>query len=152
MANYEQSVDVNVSLKVAYNQWTQFEEFPYFMEGVEKIVQHDDTTMTWYAEIAGIEQQWQAEITEQTPDQRIAWTSTSGAKNAGVVTFHYIDDNTTCVMLQLDYEPQGFIENVGAAFGVVEGRVKGDMLRFKEFIEGRGQATGAWRGTVEQNA
>ncbi len=150
MANYEHSVDVNVPVSTAYNQWTQFEEFPEFMEGIERIEQLDDTHMRWYAEIAGIDQEWDAVITEQTPDQRIAWTSTSGAKNAGVVTFHKIDDNTTRVMLQVDYDPEGFIENVGAALGIVEGRMKGDLERFKEFIEQRGVETGAWRGEVEQ--
>ena len=151
MANYEHSIDVNVPVNVAYNQWTQFEEFPQFMEGVEEIRQLDDDTLIWRAEIAGQEQEWRAKITEQTPDHRIAWTSTEGATNAGVVTFHHIDDHTTRVMLQLDYQPEGFVENVGAALGIVERRVKGDLERFKDFIEAKGQATGAWRGTIEQD-
>ncbi len=151
MAQYEHAIDVNVPVRTAYNQWTQFEEFPQFMEGVESITQIDDTHMHWKVEIAGVTQEWDAVITEQTPDHRIAWTSTSGAKNAGVVTFHHIDDNTTRVTLQIDYEPEGFVENVGAALGIVEGRMKGDMERFKEFIERRGEATGAWRGEVEQS-
>ncbi len=150
MANYEQSIDVNVPVRMAYNQWTQFEEFPQFMQGVKEIRQIDDTHLQWMAEIAGLEQEWNAVITEQTPDQRIAWTSTSGAENAGAVTFHKIDDNTTRVMLQIDYDPEGFIENVGAALGVVEGRMKGDLENFKQFIEARDTATGAWRGEVEQ--
>jgi uncharacterized membrane protein len=150
MANYEQSIDVNVPVRTAYNQWTQFESFPHFMEGVERVQQVNDTNMRWKAEIAGNNLEWDAVITEQTPDQRIAWTSTSGAKNAGVVSFHKLDDDTTRVMLQVDYEPQGFLENVGAALGVVEGRMKGDLGRFKDFIEGRGVETGAWRGEVEQ--
>lgn len=151
MANYEHSIDVNVPVRTAYNQWTQFEMFPNFMEGIESIQQVSDTELLWHAEIAGIDQKWRAVITEQTPDQRVAWTSTSGAENAGAVTFHKINDNTTRVMLQITYDPQGFIENVGAALGVVERRMKGDLERFKEFIEERGEATGAWRGEVEQD-
>lgn len=150
MATYEHAIDVNVPVRVAYNQWTQFEDFPQFMEGVERIEQLDDTHLHWYAEIGGIDQQWTAEITEQIPDERVAWTSTSGATNAGVVTFHHLDDNTTRVMLQIEYDPEGFIENVGAALGLVEGRMKGDLERFKTFIEKRGEATGAWRGEVER--
>jgi len=151
MNNYEFSIDVNVPVRVAYNQWTQFEEFPQFMEGIEQVVQVDDDTLLWKAEIAGIQQEWRAEITEQTPDHRIAWTNTDGATNKGVVTFHHISDDTTRIMLQLDYDPEGFIENVGAALGIVEARVEGDLKRFKEFIESRGVETGGWRGTIEQN-
>ncbi|MEM9955457.1 MAG: SRPBCC family protein [Chloroflexota bacterium] len=151
MANYEHSIDVNVPVNVAYNQWTQFEDFPAFMEGVEEIIQIDDDTLLWKAEIAGHDLEWHVEITEQTPDQRVAWTNTDGATNAGVVTFHYIDDNTTRVMLQLDYDPDGIIENIGVALGIVERRVQGDLERFKDFIEGRGEATGKWRGTIEQS-
>jgi len=150
MATFEHSIDVNVPVSTAYNQWTQFETFPYFMEGVEEIKQITDTTVRWRAEIAGSKQEWDAKITEQTPDQRIAWMSTSGAKHAGVVTFHYIDEDTTRIMLQIEYDPEGFIENVGAALGVVESRIKGDLQRFKHFIESGGQETGEWRGTVER--
>lgn len=151
MARYEHSIDVNVPLKTVYNQWTQFEEFPRFMEGIESVTQLGDKKLRWYAEIAGKNQEWYAEITEQTPDQRIAWTSTSGAKHAGVVTFHYIDEDTTRIMLQIDYEPEGFIENVGAALGIVKSRMAGDMERFKKFIEERQVETGAWRGEIERN-
>ena len=150
MATFEQSIDVHVPVQTAYNQWTQFETFPLFMEGVEAVEQLTDTRMRWRAEIAGSEQEWDAEITEQTPDQRIAWTSRSGAKHAGVVTFHRLDDHTTRIMLQIEYDPEGFIENVGAALGVVKNRMKGDLENFKSFIESRGEATGAWRGTIEQ--
>jgi len=149
MANYEQSIDVNVPVRTAYNQWTQFEMFPEFMEGVEAVTQVTDAKMIWKAEIAGEEQEWEAEITEQTPDHRIAWTSTSGAKHAGVVTFHHIDDDTTRIMLQIDYDPEGFLKNVGAALGVVDMRMKGDLERFKAFIEDRDDTTGAWRGTID---
>jgi uncharacterized membrane protein len=150
MANIEKSIDVNVPVHTAYNQWTQFEDFPKFMEGVEEVVQINDKQMQWKAEIAGKTEQWYAEIDEQSPDERVAWHSTTGAKNAGVVTFHYIDENTTRVMLQLDYEPEGVIENAGTLLGLVQRRVEGDLKRFKEFIEKRGVETGAWRGTIER--
>ena len=152
MGTYEYAIDVNVPLNTAYNQWTQFEEFPLFMEGVERVEQLDDETLCWYAEIAGVDQKWRAKITEQTPDQRVAWTSVEGAKNAGVVTFHYVNEDTTRVMLQMNYNPEGFIENVGAALGIVQQRIKGDLERFKTFIERRGVATGAWRGEIDQHS
>jgi uncharacterized membrane protein len=152
MANTIKTIDVNVPVRTAYNQWTQFEEFPRFMEGVKEVRQLDDKRLHWHAEIAGKDEQWDAIITEQEPDMRIAWTSMSGAKNAGVVTFHRIDDGVTRVALQLDYEPEGVVENVGAALGFLDKRVEGDLKRFKEFIEARGHETGAWRGTVEQEA
>jgi uncharacterized membrane protein len=150
MARYEHSIDVNVPLETAYNQWTQFEEFPKFMEGVKRVEQQGDTKLHWVAEIAGQERQWEAEISEQKPDARIAWHSTTGAKNAGVVTFHYIDRDTTRVMLQIEYDPEGFVENVGAALGIVQRRISGDLQRFKDFIEAKGFETGAWRGEVER--
>ncbi len=149
MATFEGSIDVHVPVRTAYDQWTQFESFPQFMEGVEEVRQISDTELAWRAEIAGRTESWEAEITEQVPDQRVAWTSRSGAKNAGVVTFHHIDDTTTRVMLQLEYEPETVLERAGAALGIVGGRIKGDLKRFKEFIEARGEATGAWRGTVD---
>jgi uncharacterized membrane protein len=149
MANVTESIDVNVPLSTAYNQWTQFEEFPRFMEGVKSVTQLDDTHLRWVAEVAGQEKDWTAEITEQEPDMRIAWRATSGAENAGVVTFHHIDDNTTRVTLQMDVEPEGVVENAGTALGFLERRVKGDLERFRDFIQGRGTETGAWRGTVE---
>ena len=152
MANVERSIDVNVPVRTAYNQWTQFEEFPRFMEGVESVTQLDDRRLHWVAAIAGKREEWDAEITEQTPDQRIAWTNTTGAKNAGVVTFHHLSDTTTRVMLQLDYEPEGLVENAGSALGFVERRVRGDLERFKQFIEARGQETSAWRGEIPQHS
>jgi uncharacterized membrane protein len=145
----EQSIDVHVPVRTAYNQWTQFEEFPRFMEAVVEVRQLDDTHLHWKANVGGKEKEWDAVITEQLPDQRIAWTNTTGARNAGVVTFHRLSDNHTRVMLQLDYEPEGLVENVGDMIGVVSRRVRGDLERFKAFIESRGQETGAWRGTVE---
>ena len=148
MSTIEKSIDVNVPVRTAYNQWTQFEEFPRFMEGVKEVQQLDNTHLHWKADIAGKEKEWDAEITEQTPDQRIAWTSRGGAINGGVVTFHRRSDATSTVMLQLAYDPQGMVENVGDALGVVSLRVQGDLERFKEFIETRGRETGAWRGQV----
>ncbi|HEV7677619.1 MAG TPA: SRPBCC family protein [Candidatus Dormibacteraeota bacterium] len=150
MAKVEKSVDVHVPVHTAYNQWTQFESFPEFMEGIEEVRQVDDTHLHWKAKIAGKEVEWDAEITEQIPDERIAWRSTGGRKHAGVVTFHRIDDNTTRVMLQLEAEPEDFLEKVGDMLGVFERRVQGDLKRFKEFIESRGQETGAWRGEVSR--
>jgi uncharacterized membrane protein len=148
MASVEKSIEVNVPVRAAYNQWTQFEEFPRFMEGVEEVRQLDDKRLHWKAEIAGKTEEWDAEITEQIPDKRVAWTNTSGAKNAGVVTFHYVGPEKTRVNLVLDYEPAGAVENVGSALGLVDRRVKGDLDRFKEFIEARGHETGAWRGEI----
>lgn len=147
-SNIEESIDVNVPVRTAYNQWTQFEEFPHFMGGVEEVTQLNDTHMHWKASIGGVTKEWDAVITEQRPDERIAWRNVTGARNAGVVTFHRLADNKTRVMLQLDYEPEGLVENVGDMIGVVSTRVRADLRRFKDFIESRGQATGAWRGEV----
>jgi uncharacterized membrane protein len=140
---------VNVPVRTAYDQWTQFEEFPQFMSGVERVDQLDDQRLHWVAKVAGKTKEWDAKITEQTPDQRVAWTATSGAENAGVVTFHRIDDETTRLTLQLDVDPEGLVENVGTALGFLERRVKGDLERFKDFLESRGVESGAWRGDVE---
>jgi uncharacterized membrane protein len=152
MASVVESIDVKVPVSTAYNQWTQFEDFPRFMEGVKSVTQTDDTHLHWVAEIAGNEEEWDAEITEQHADERVAWRATSGAENAGVVTFHRIDDETTRVTLQMDVDPEGLVENVGTALGFLDRRVKGDLERFKEFIESRGSETGAWRGEVEAGA
>ncbi len=148
MATYEGSIDVNVPLSTAYNQWTQFEDFPQFMEGVEKVIQQDDKHLHWVAEVAGQRREWDADITEQRPDERIAWTATTGATNAGVVTFHKITDDTTRVMLQLEFEPGDLKEKIGDALGFVRRQVETDLERFKEFIESRGTETGAWRGEI----
>jgi len=150
MASITKSVDVEVPIRVAYDQWTQFETFPEFMEGVDEVRQLDDTRLHWVADVAGQQREWDAKITQQEPDMRVAWTSTSGAQNAGVVTFHRLEDAKTRVTLQMDWEPDGVVENVGAQLGFDDRRVQGDLDRFKEFIEERGSATGAWRGTVEQ--
>jgi len=148
MGSVEKTIDVNVPVSTAYNQWTQFESFPQFMEGVKEVRQIDDTHLHWRAEIAGKEREWDAVITEQMPDQRIAWTSTSGAHNAGAVTFHYLDQDKCRAALMLDYEPEGIVESVGGALGFIGRQVDGDLKRFKEFVESRGVATGSWRGEV----
>jgi uncharacterized membrane protein len=150
MATLEKSIEVNVPVNTAYNQWTQFEDFPKFMEGVKEVRQLDDTHVHWHAEIAGKDKEWDAEITEQIPDQRIAWRSTTGTPNSGVVTFEKISDDRTRITLRMDYEPEDVMEKAGDAAGVLSRRVEGDLQRFKEFIESRGQETGAWRGKVEQ--
>jgi uncharacterized membrane protein len=151
MSTIEESIEVQVPVRTAYNQWTQFEEFPRFMEGVEEVRQLDDTHLHWKADIAGQAREWDAEITEQHPDERVAWKSTGGAQHAGVVTFHRIGDEQARVMLQLDVEPEGVTEQVGDKLGFVKRRVKGDLARFKELIEARGSETGGWRGEVQQN-
>ena len=149
MSTIEKSVEVNVPVRTAYDQWTQFEEFPRFMEGIEKVTQLDSTHLHWKANIGGKNKEWNAVITEQRPDERIAWKSTQGAKNAGVVTFHRLSDQKSKIMLQMEYEPEGAVENVGDAIGAVSLRVAGDLQRFKEFIETRGRETGAWRVEVK---
>ena len=149
MSTVEESIEINAPLRAVYNQWTQFEEFPRFMEGVEEIRQIDDTHLHWVAEFGGSRHEWDAEITEQKPDERVAWQSTDGKDNAGVVTFHKIDDSTTRIMVQLDFVPEGIKEKVGAAIGSADRRVAADLERFKTFIEERGTETGAWRGEVE---
>jgi uncharacterized membrane protein len=146
----EESIEVGVPVHTAYNQWTQFETFPTFMEGVKSVRQLDDQTIHWVAEVAGKQKEWDAKSPEQTPDERIAWTAVDGAHNAGVVTFHRIDEGRSRVTLQLDVDPEGPIENVGDALGFVKSRVKGDMERFKDYIEHRGGEPGAWRGEVDQ--
>jgi uncharacterized membrane protein len=146
----EQSIEVNVPIRTAYDQWTQFEEFPDFMEGVESVQQTDDIHLVWTAELGGKRHEWRAEITEQIPDERVAWKATDGKDNAGAVTFHRLDDNRTKIMVQMDFEPEGIVETLGSALGSDERRVEGDLERFKEFIESRGAETGAWRGEVRQ--
>ena len=137
-----ESIEVEVPLSTAYNQWTQFEEFPRFMEGVESVHQLDASRLVWKAEIGGKTVEWQAKITEQIPDMRVAWRSVSGAKNAGSVTFDRLDANLTRVHLELEYEPEGFVENVADFRGVVARRARADLARFKEFIERRSHETG----------
>lgn len=148
MATIERSIDVNVAVGTAYNQWTQFERFPDFMEAVKRVEQTDDKTLEWTAEIAGRERTWTAEIHEQEPDQVIAWRSTSGEPNSGRVTFEEVDPNTTRITLAMEWSPEGAVEKAGEALGFDDRQVEADLERFKEFIEGRGQETGAWRGEI----
>jgi uncharacterized membrane protein len=150
MSTVEKSIDVDVPVSTAYNQWTQFESFPQFMEGVDRIDQTSDTMTHWVTSIGGVSREFDAEITEQHPDERVAWTSVDGPKNAGVVTFHRLDPGKTRVMLQMDFEPEGLVENVGDKLGIVGRRAEGDLKRFKQFIESRGSETGAWRGEVDR--
>jgi uncharacterized membrane protein len=148
MAKIEKDIVVDVPVSVAYNQWTQFESFPEFMEGVKEVVQLDEKRLRWTAEVKGKDQEWEAEITDQVPDRHIAWRSVTGAPNAGSVTFQSVDQGKTKVALELTYEPKDAAEKVGDALGFLERQVDADLKRFKEFIEERGAPTGAWRGEV----
>ncbi|MEU8262107.1 SRPBCC family protein [Micromonospora sp. NPDC048999] len=150
MSDVVEYVDISVPIRTAYDQWTQFEEFPQFMQGVQEVRQLSDTMTHWTVEIAGVRREFDAEITEQLPDERVAWRSTEGSRQAGVVTFHRLDDRHTRVTLQLEFEPQGVVEQAGDKFGMVDRRAKNDLKLFKQFIERRGQETGAWRGTIDR--
>ncbi|MDT4984305.1 MAG: hypothetical protein QOF95_1795 [Pseudonocardiales bacterium] len=149
MTSVTESVDVDVDISTAYNQWTQFESFPEFMNGVESIRQVDDTRTHWRTSIGGVGREFDTEITEQHPDERVAWKSTDGTSHAGVVTFHRLGDNQTRVTAQIDWQPDSVVEKVGAALGVDDRQVESDLRRFKTFIEKRGAETGAWRGNVD---
>lgn len=148
MARIEKDITVPVALSAVYDQWTQFESFPQFMEGVKEVIQLDEKTLRWKAEIGGKVEEWDAEITEQVPDRLIAWHSTTGAPNAGTVRFEPVGDDQTKVTLELSYEPRDTTEKVGDALGVLERRVEGDLKRFKGFIGKRQVPTGAWRGEI----
>jgi uncharacterized membrane protein len=149
MSEYiEKSIQVHVPVRTAYNQWTQFEEFPRFMEGVKEVRQLDDEHVHWVAEIGGVEKEWDAEITEQIPDKRIAWSSTNGARNAGIVEFQPVGTEDTEVRVRMEYQPEGAVETIGNWMKAADARVKGDLNRFKDFVESRGGETGAWRGEV----
>jgi uncharacterized membrane protein len=150
MARVEESIDVNVPVSTAYNQWTQFEEFPRFMEGVESVTQIDDTHLRWVAEIGGTRHEWEAEITEQMPDRKVAWRAVDGHTNSGTVTFEPVDEETTRITVVMEHETEGMMESLGSALGADSRRVKGDFERFKELIESRGVESGAWRGEVQQ--
>jgi len=149
MSKIVESIDVDVPVRVAYDQWTQFEDFPRFMDGVTRVTQLDDTTLEWNADINGVDRSWRAEITEQEPDRVVAWRSTSGARNDGRISFEPLDANRARATLELDVEPDDPIEKVGDALGFVKRQVEGDLRRFKEYIELRGTPTGGWRGEVE---
>jgi len=143
----DKSIEVNLPVRTVYNQWTQFEEFPQFMNGVTSVTQLGDDRMQWVAEIAGIKRQWEARVLEQVPDQKVSWAATEGATNAGQVTFEDLGGRTR-IHLFLEYEPEGLVEKVGDKLNVVENQAEGDLDRFKAFVEAEGYATGAWRGTV----
>ena len=144
----EKSIVVDAPLREVYNQWTQFEEFPRFMEGVVEVRQLDDKRLYWRANIGGAEREWHAEITDQTPDRRIAWKSLTGPEHGGAVLFRPVADGQTEVSLRIKYDPKGFTENVGDALGFVSRRVQGDLERFRDFMDERGRATGGWRGEI----
>ena len=144
----EKSITVDVPISTAYNQWTQFEEFPQFMGGVQSVEQLDDQRLRWVAEIAGVRREWYAEILEQRADEKIAWAATEGATNAGAVYFIAEGPGQTRVTLELEYAPEGLVEKVGDALNIIERQAQSDVERFKEFIEGRGAESGSWRGQV----
>jgi len=146
-----ETIEVKVPVKTAYNQFTQFEDFPQFMASVHEIRQLDDKHLHWKANVAGEEKEWDAEITEQIPDKRIAWRSVTGVPNGGVVTFHKISDDVTRITLQMDYQPEGPLEKLGDAFGAVRMEARGNLQKFKELLEARGKETGGWRGSITQH-
>ena len=150
MASISESITVEVPVNVAYNQWTQFEEFPRFMEGVKSVRQIDDTRLEWTAEIGGEEHTWQAEIGQQQPDRLISWRATDGKYNSGNVTFEPIGSDRTRINVELTYDTEGLVESLGSALGADDRRVKGDLKQFKELIESRGVESGAWRGEVHK--
>lgn len=149
METIEQFIEIDRPVRTVYNQWTQFEDFPAFMEGVRSVRQLDDKRLEWVADIAGKEKSWQAEIFEQEPDKRIAWRSMEGTMNSGRVDFEPLDDHRTRLYLRLNYEPQGLLEKTGDALGFVTARVKGDLQRFKEFIENIPGPRDGWRGEIQ---
>jgi hypothetical protein len=145
----EESIQVDVPVSTAYNQWTQFEDFPHFMGGVTDVHQHDDQRLHWVAEIAGVKREWEATILEQIPDQKIAWAATEGATNAGAVRFEAAGPASTIVHLTLEYEPEGLVEQAGDKLGIVGRQAKSDLQKFKALIEDEGYESGAWRGTIQ---
>jgi uncharacterized membrane protein len=151
MKTIEESIEIGVPISTAYNQWTQFESFPQFMDGIKRVEQSDDTRLRWTAEVGGNKREWDAEITEQHPDHRVAWKALNQEGPNGVVTFHKLDDSHTKVMVQMEYEPEGMKESLGSVVGFDSHRVKGDLESFKEFIESRGSESGAWRENVEES-
>jgi uncharacterized membrane protein len=151
MTDTMQTIDVDVPIGTAYNQWTQFESFPEFMDGVDEVTQKTDTLTHWKISIGGVKREFDAEITEQHPDERVAWRAVGGTDHAGVVTFHKIADDKTRIALQFETRPQGIVEKAGDALGLTNAHAKADLKRFKQFIEARGSETGAWRGDVPRS-
>ncbi|HLP76903.1 MAG TPA: SRPBCC family protein [Candidatus Paceibacterota bacterium] len=150
METIEKSIEVEAPIGRVYNQWTQFEDFPRFMEGVEQVKQLDDKHLHWTAKVAGRRKEWDAEIVEQVPEDRIAWRSITGSPNSGVVHFHPSDSQHTVITLRLNYEPEGAMENIGSALGLLSGRIENDLKHFKDFIQQRGTETGSWRGEIHR--
>jgi uncharacterized membrane protein len=148
MATVTASIEVNVPVETAYNQWTQFELFPRFMQGVKRVTQLDDRHLEWVADVAGKEERWQAEITEQQPDEVIAWQSSEGVPTGGRVSFAPEGPTKTRVQLDLHAEPRDMVEKTGTALGVLDRQVKDDLKRFRDYIETHGQESGAWRGEI----
>ena len=148
MNTVSSDIDIDLPVREVYNQWTQFEDFPAFMSGVEEVRQLNDTNLHWRVNVGGAEREYTTEIVEQIPDERIAWRSTSGSENDGVVTFHRLDEQRTRVRLQFEWNPEGFVEHVGAALQVDDAQVARDLRKFAELMESNGFATGAWRGSV----
>lgn len=150
METIEKSIEVEAPIEKVYNQWTQFEDFPHFMEGVEQVQQLDDKHLHWVAKVGGKRKEWDAEIVEQVPEDRIAWRSISGAANSGIVHFRPTDSQHTVVTLRMNYEPDGMMENLGSTLGLLSGRVEADLQHFRDFIQQRGTETGAWRGEIHR--
>ncbi|MYT20642.1 cyclase [Streptomyces sp. SID7760] len=149
MSLVKESIEVSVPVRTAYDQWTQFESFPQFMDGVERIEQSTATLTHWVTKIGGVRREFDAEITEQIPDTKVAWVTVGGESDqSGLVTFEPIDPSHTQVTLMMDFDPEGLAENIGDKLGFIDRQVKGDLQRFKHFIEDRGAATGEWRGQV----
>lgn len=151
MSSIKESIEIDVPIRVTYDQWTQFEEFPRFMEGIEKVQQLDDVNLHWVASIAGVHREWDARIIEQVPDERVEWTNLDGVTNGGVVTFDRLGPQSTRVTLEMEVEPHGLLENVADTLGFIERRAVGDLERFRDFITARGHETGGWRGEVHDS-
>ena len=151
MATIEKSIDINVDVQIVYNQWTQFEDFPQFMEGVKEVRQLDDKNLHFRADIDGVEKEWDIELTEQIPDERVAWRSTSGAPMNGLVTFNKTGNGKTRVMMEIYYADE-YAERSGNREAAASARIEHDLERFKDFIESRGHETGAWRGTIPRES
>jgi uncharacterized membrane protein len=149
MNEVQRHIDVNCPVRTVYNQFTQFEEFPTFMTGVKKVQQLDDKTLHWVIEIGNVRREFDAKITEQIPDTRIAWKSIDGKTHSGVVDFHRLSDDQSRINLQMAYDPEGIVENAADMLGIISNRVRGDLERFKEYIEARRRETGAWRGDIK---
>jgi uncharacterized membrane protein len=151
MSKVEETIELDVPVTMAYNQWTQFEEFPQFMEHVDEVRQLDDKNLHWKVTVVGETEEFDAEVTEQIPDTRIAWKSTSGRAHGGAVDFHPLPGDRSQIVLSMDAEPEGVMEKAADVTGLASRQVKGDLKRFKELIENRGTESGAWRGEVERD-